>query len=89
MAELTDEQIKSHLRTLYTAQKDAFVWLRDVSFSLGEVVQLVQDSDVNLPLDIRKKLDELAAYLDSAQVSDLALQAIDGYVDGLAAKRAR
>jgi hypothetical protein len=82
---LENETIKAHLRTLYRGQQDLFVWLRDVASSLEDVVESVQSSNVPLPQALRTKLDVLGLALCRAQVSDLALEAIQGQIDGLKA----
>jgi hypothetical protein len=80
---LENETIKSHLRTLYTGQETLLVWLRDVADSLEDVVGSVRSSGVPLPPALRTKLDVLASALGRAQVSDLALQAIQGQINDL------
>jgi hypothetical protein len=82
---LENETIKSHLRTLYTGQETLLVWLRDVADSLEDVVASVRSSGVPLPPALRTKLDVLASALGRAQVSDLALEAIQGQINDLKA----
>ena len=87
MSTLDNETIESHhLRTLYRGQQDLFVWLRDVADSLEDVVGSVRSSGVFLPQALRTKLDALESALGRAQVSDLALEAIQGQIDALGEK---
>jgi cell wall assembly regulator SMI1 len=80
MQDLTNKQIKSHLRTLYRGQRDLLEWLRDVASSLEDVSRSIRDLGLDLPQDIRTKIDVMDAALDRAQVGDLALEVIDSHL---------